>query len=313
LSARPTVLIYARGAADYQAILERFGTPARLLAASDPASAERLAPEADILFSWRFPRELYAKAPRLRWVQCMGAGVEDIVAAELPRGVLVTRIVDQFGGMIAEYVFAELLARARRSDVLGAQQRERRWQHLVAGTLAGSCMGVAGLGSVGKEIVRKARAFDMRVYGMSRPDGALDLVDRAFEAGAWTDFVRDLDVLVLTLPLTAETEGSVGREVFRAMRPTATVVNVGRGKVVREAELIAALEAGEIGGAVLDVFEREPLPQESPLWSMPGVTVTPHVAGPSLDEDVARFFHENLERYLAARPLVGVVDRRQGY
>jgi len=308
------ILIYGRNAERYQDALRARGITDPVFAASDPDTARTYAAEADVLLSWRFPADLYREARRLRWVQCMGAGVEDIMAAQgLPEGVVVTRIVDQFGPMLAEYVFAELLARVRRIDRVRALQAQRRWEHFIAGTLQGQTIGVAGLGSIGAEIVRKARAFDMRVYGLSRTGTAGGLVDRHFGPVHWPQFVADLDVLVLTLPLTAQTRGVVNGEVLASMKPGSVLVNVGRGGLCPEAELIAALRAGRPGGAILDVFEVEPLPEASPLWEEPGVTVTPHVSGPSLTDEVTDFFVDNLRRLRGGEALQGVVDREAGY
>jgi glyoxylate/hydroxypyruvate reductase A len=310
-----TVLIYDRREAEgYARALRELGVTARLEVAEDPEAARALAPEADILFAWRFPPELYALARRLRWVQCMGAGVEDILSAPgLGPEVSVTRVVDQFGPSIAEYVFAELLARVRRLDETRALQRARLWRPFVADRLAGRRMGVAGLGSIGRELVRKARAFDMAVDGLSRTGQHAHLVDRHFGPDAWLAFVAELDVLVLTLPLTDATRGVVDVRVLGAMRPGSLLVNVGRGALVREEDLVRALAAGRPGGAILDVFEREPLDPASPLWEMAGVTVTPHVSGPSRTREVAAFFAENLARYRRGQPLMGLVDRAAGY
>lgn len=265
------------------------------------------------MFGASFPFELLSRARRLRWIQSINAGVDDLLAADLPESVLTTRITGQFGGQIAEYVFAELLARIRQLDQLRAAQRDRRWAHFVADTLNGKTLGVAGLGSIGREIVRKARAFDMRVHGLSRTGSSAHLVDRHYGPDGWEQFVAGLDALVLALPRTQGTEGVVGRPVLGAMRPHAVLVNIGRGSLVDEAALVDALREGRIGGAVLDVFQHEPLPAASPFWTLPGVVVTPHVAGPSTVEGVGRFFLDNLDRYLSGRPLAGVVDRTAGY
>jgi glyoxylate/hydroxypyruvate reductase A len=185
----------------------------------------------------------------------------------------------------------------------------------VAGTLAGQTLGVAGLGSVGAEVVRKGRAFDMHVYGLSRTGARANLVARHFTPDRWLDFVAELDVLVLTLPRTPQTEGAVDARVLDAMKPGALLVNVGRGLIVDEAALIAALESGRLGGAALDVFPIEPLPADSPLWRMPGVFVSPHCADAS-PQSLDRGFLillDNLERFARGRPLRNVVDRQQGY
>jgi glyoxylate/hydroxypyruvate reductase A len=192
-------------------------------------------------------------------------------------------------------------------------QRRRAWEPLEVRTLAGLTIGVAGLGSIGREMVRKARAFDMRVLGLSRTGDAPAGMDRLFRPDEWLGFVQDLDVLVLTLPLTAETEGVVNRDVLAAMPDRALLVNVGRGGLIVEEDLVAALRSGKIAGAVLDVFAQEPLPADSPLWTMPGVTVTPHISGPSTIDGVAGYFLANLYRYMRGDPLVGMVDRARGY
>jgi len=315
VSDRPRVLVYSRHSADrFRDWLAEHDAPAALMVASTPEEADAVIAEVEVILGWKVPPTIFARAPRLRWIQSMGAGVDDLMTAkDLPEQVTVTRIVDQFGSPIAEYVFAELLARVRELGRLRELQRERRWEHFIAGTLAGRHLGVAGLGSIGAEIVRKARAFDMLVSGLSRSPTQAGLVDRHFGPAGWSDFVRDLDVLVLTLPLTEATRGVVNASVLGAMRPNSVLVNVGRGALIDETALIAALRAGRPGRAILDVFIHEPLPAESPLWTMPGVTVTPHVSGPSTDVGVGTFFLENLQRYVSGEPLRGVVNRELGY
>lgn len=308
-----TVLVYGKQAEAYAARVREARGDLRVYAASTPSEAEPWIDEAEVLFAWRFPVELFDRARRLRWIQSMGAGVEDLVEAHVPASVRITRVVDQFGPPIAEYVFAELLARVRRLDHARALQRAHRWAPFYPGSLAGQTLGVAGLGSIGQEIVRKARAFDMRVWGLSRTAGHAGEVDRHFGPDAWVEFASAVDVLVLALPLTPSTRHVVDARVLGAMSAESLLVNVGRGALVREADLIEALSRGHPGGAILDVFETEPLPPESPLWDMPGVTITPHISGPSRTEPVVAWFLANLERFLAGRALLGEVDRARGY
>lgn len=311
---RPAILVYSRQPEAFAEWLRAHDCPGDVRVASSAQEALRVLDRTEVLLAWGFPRHLLTAAPRLRWVQSMGAGVDDLAQApELPADVVLTRIVDQFGGYIAEYVFAELLARERRLGHARRLQAQRRWEHFTVGTLAGKTMGVAGLGSIGVEVVQRARAFRMRVHGLSRSGSRSPLVDRHFTPNEWPEFVRGLDVLVLTLPLTPETERAVNERVLAAMKPFAILVNVGRGRLVDEGALVAALRAGRIGGAVLDVFEREPLDGESPLWGMPNVVVTPHVSGPSTVAGVGQFFLENLQRYLRGEALIGTVDRARGY
>jgi phosphoglycerate dehydrogenase-like enzyme len=311
----PTILAYSRRIAPkLRAWLLDHDVQGRVLAASSPEEALPLISEVDILFGASFPPELIASAPRLQWIQSMNAGIEELVVADtIPESVIVTRVVGQFGKAIAEYVFAELLAHVRELDRTRAAQQEQRWEHFIAGTLEGQTLGVAGLGSIGGEIVRKGRAFDMTVHGLSRTGAAAELVDRHFGPDDWLDFAGSVDVLVLTLPRTTETESVVGRAVLGAMRPHAVLVNVGRGALIDEDALISAAQEGRIGRAILDVFVQEPLPAESPLWSTPNVVVTPHVSGPSTVDGVGQYFLANLERYVAGEALVGIVDRAKGY
>lgn len=312
---RPIILAYSRRIApELRAWLLAHDCPGTVLTASTAEEAGPLIGDAEILFGAGFPTELMASAAHLRWVQSINAGINELVAAEaIPDTVTLTRIVGQFGTPIAEYVFAECLAHVRELERTRTAQRERRWDHFVAGTLAGKTLGVAGLGSIGREIVRKGRAFDMQVYGLSRSGTAAGIVDRHFGPNDWLEFAAGVDVLVLTLPWTAETAGVIARSVLAAMRPDSLLVNVGRGALIDDEALIEAAREGRIGGAVLDVFQHEPLPADHPLWSTPNIIVTPHISGPSTVDGVSQFFLANLQRYLAGEPLLGVVDRVRGY
>jgi glyoxylate/hydroxypyruvate reductase A len=312
MSTAPRILVYCRRPEEYAKWLREAGCPGTIRTAADPATAARHIGDTEVLFAWHFPPELFRDARRLRWVQSMGAGVEDLVSAPLPPDVTICRIVDQFGGPISEYVMAELLSRVRRRDELRALQGLHRWEPVEVDTLAGRIMGIAGLGSIGRALALRAAAFGMEIRGLSRHRPEWPLA-AWYGPDRWLDFVRDLDVLVLTLPLTPETERVVDRTVLAAMKSTAILVNVGRGRLVDQDALTDALTRGQIGGAVLDVFDEEPLPPSHPLWDLPFVTVTPHIAGPSRVDDVARFFLTNIRRERQGLPLLGVVDREGGY
>lgn len=310
---RPIIVVYGPGHEHLKEILKIMHCPGQVIMARDLHELEEILPMAEIVFGWKVPPHLYGKACHLKWVQSMGAGVDDLIAnPDLSPTVMITRIVDQFGPIIAEFVFAELLADVRRLDLARQQQSQKIWKPFAVGSLQGQAIGIAGLGSIGRELVRKARVFDMVVYGLSR-SAKPGLVDFGFTPAQWPEFVRSLDYLVLTLPATAETQYVVNRTILRAMKPQAIIINVGRGEILRQGDLVDALHQGEIAGAVLDVFETEPLPPEDALWKLPRVRISPHIAGPSLDEQVARFFVANVLRYLHHEPLQGVVDRERGY
>ncbi|MEK7798920.1 MAG: NAD(P)-dependent oxidoreductase, partial [Acidobacteriota bacterium] len=182
--------------------------------------------------------------------------------------------------------------------------------------LHGKLLGILGLGDIGRELAVRARALGMQVWGLvrtARP--APDCVDRLLAAGKEDALLRASDVLVLALPLTKATRGLMGERQLRRMKHTALLVNIGRGELVQESALVRALREGWIAGAGLDVFAREPLPPQSPLWSLPQVVMTPHVAGthPHYMARSADLFLQNLKRYVADGPLINQVDKQAGY
>ena len=312
LSERPLILVYhEKQAARYAQALSQMGF-GRVVAAHDEESATRWLNEAEVLFAWRFPGALYGHMPNLRWVQWMGAGVED-VADNIPDSVKLTRIVGQFGRVMAEYVFTWLLHEHQGVDRFLSAKRNHEWKPQRPESLAGKTLGVAGLGSIGQEVVRLGRAFGMKVVGLSRTGANQEWVDEHFFPSQWLDFAKRVDVLTVILPLTAETEQAVNEAVLSALKDTAILVNIGRGKTVDEAALRSRLETGSLRAAVLDVFAEEPLPSDHPFWEMPQVHLTPHISGPSLVQDVSHFFAANFERYARDLPLVGEVDTERGY
>ena len=279
----------------------------------DPASAA-FAREMDILFAWKFPRELLAEARRLRWISSTGAGVDHIMAARpLPNGVTVTRMVDVFGPAMAEYVLGYLLAAMLQVPRILAQQRERRWEPFSAELLRGKTAVVVGLGSIGREVCRTLRAAGVRPIGVSRSGRAVDEADEVVPVDRLDDVLPRADFLVLVIPLTEESRGLIDARRLALLPRHARLVNIGRGAVVREADLVTALREGTIGGAILDVFEQEPLPAESPLWGMDNVIVTPHLSGPDEIPVNAEKFLANYHRFRAGQPLDGVVDLDRGY
>jgi len=248
------------------------------------------------------------RAPKLRWLQSFFAGSDDPVFATLrTNGATVTSAAGANAAPIAQMVMAYLLAFSCDLPRLARAQSEHRWGSAAVVELAGKRLGIVGLGSIGAEVARLAHAHGMDVIGLRRSVTGHEPCptwtdDRLAELLAWAD------VIVVAAPLTDRTRGLLGAEQFAAMRPGAWFVNVGRGEVVDEAALVAALESGHVGAAGLDVFAVEPLPQESPLWDMPNVIVTPHVAGSSepSDQRAVDLFIENLGRYVGGEPLRNV-------
>ncbi|MEY8189900.1 D-2-hydroxyacid dehydrogenase [Peribacillus simplex] len=285
-------------------------------AAKTLGEVEKYLPGTEVILGWNFPTQLLYKpmASSVRWFQSMGAGVNDLIADKsIPKNITLTRIIDQFGAYISEYVFSFLLEIVKDGPRMKQSQMERRWDPFISDTLKGKTIGVAGLGSIGAELVRKARAFDMNVHGLSFSGKQATLVDLHFTPNQWGEFVKDLDYLVLTLPLTDSTYHILNKDLLLAMKSNAYLINVGRGALIDEGDLISVMRAGHLQGAVLDVFETEPLPKEHVFWSMPNVFVTSHLSGPSTINEVSNFFIENLRRFLSEQPLKGLVDRNRGY
>jgi len=282
--------------------------------ASTPAEAAAHVADADVIYAWKFPPELYAKAERLRWLHGMGAGVEWALVPALPSHVVVTRAPGVFGPWMAEYVLGWCLWVTQRMDAYRDAQRRRAWiPHVAPERLAGKTLAIVGLGDIGRVVAGLARAFGMRVVGVTRSGRRISGIERVYPGRALRRALGGADFVVVILPLSDRTRGMIGEAELAAMRPTAWLLNIGRGPVVDEAALLRALERRTIAGAVLDVFPTEPLPPDHPLWTMDNVVITPHMSGPNTPEGLAPIFNENLARFLAGRPVRHVVDRTRGY
>jgi glyoxylate/hydroxypyruvate reductase len=295
----------------YVRLLREQGFEEALLPCRDRAEAEAAMPEAEALFCWRFPPDLLPRARRLRWIQAMGAGVEDLIRAPIPEGAVLTRVEGLFGGYMSEYVLGYILHRTLKIEQAQRLQRAQWWAPYEIERVAGKRVGIAGTGQIGGDIARRCRALGMEVWGLSR-SGASPEADRSFRSDEILTFAAGVDFLVNVLPLTPETTGLFGAAVFRAMKPGALFLNIGRAATVETGALLESLTSGHLGGAVLDVFDEEPLPAESLLWKVPNLAVTPHVSGPSVPAEVAAYFVANWRRWRRGEPLQGVVDRTRG-
>ena len=310
------ILVYYPEAREARAYADLIRVPSRAFSvhvASSPAEAERPAAEAEIFYCWGLPRHLLSSAKRLRWVQCMGAGVERLLVPELPEPVRVTRAAGIFGPWMAEYTIGWCLWVTQRMKAFLASQAARRWEPVDPIPLRGQTLCVVGLGDIGRHVARAGRAVGMRVTGVTRSGRGPREVERVYRTGARRSALARADFVVLTLPLSEATRGLLGTAELAAMKPSAWLINVARGPIVDEAALLDALRGGRLGGAVLDVFDTEPLPSDHPFWSMDNVAVTPHISGPSTPREIAPIFADNLRRYAAGRPLRHQVDRSRGY
>lgn len=279
---------------------------------------------ATIAFASQVSPEMIAAADGLRWIHVPAAGIGHMLSPQLvARSVIVTNSRGFNADSVAEHVIAMTLAVLRRIPLAVRFQAERRWgqndfhAEPHPGLLGGRHVGVFGLGSIGARVAALASAFGARVTACRRrtertaPPG----VSRVRSPAELGDWLPELDVLVIVAPQTAETEGLIGARELRTMKRDAILVNVSRGQLVREGELIEELRRGTILAAALDVFEEEPLDPASPLWTMPNVLITPHVAGlrPDYWDLATDLFASNLQRFLRGDPLLNVVDKEAGY
>ena len=300
-------------AADYARLIRLPRRGLELTVSSTEAEAGALIGETEILYAWNFPRELLGRAPHLRWIQNMGAGVERFLVPELAPDVILTRAAGIFGPWMAEYTLGWALWTTQNMERLRTQQRAREWREVNPTRLRGATLCVVGLGDIGRTIARSAHALGMVVVGVSRSGRKAREVDRVLRTAALPRALAAADFVVLTVPLTEATRGLIDAAALAAMRSGAWLINIARGAVVDEAALVSALRERRIGGAVLDVFAEEPLPSAHPLWALDNAVITPHISGPSTPDEINPIFEDNLQRYLTNRPLRHVADRRRGY
>ena len=288
------------------------------------AEARTAIESADVALASRLSAEIVEHASRLRWVHSTAAAVGILPLKELAaRNIAVTNSRGIQAATMAEFVMGGLLVIARRFHLMLEAQRERRWiqNELTRDTwpwsVRGRRMTVVGLGTIGREVAHRAHAFGMRVTAIRRKvsDPKPPFVERIAGPEQLDDALRGCDVLVISAPSIAKTDRLIGAERLALLNRGAVVINVARGKIIDEAALIAALQSGHLGGAVLDVFEHEPLDPQSPLWTLPNVIISPHVSGVRPDHwsDVIDLFSENLQRFQLGEPLLNVVDVRAGY
>ena len=260
---------------------------------------------------------LLARAPHLRWLHSPGAGVEGWPFVELARhGITLTNAAGVYAIPIAEWVLTRMLEIVKRTDEVRAGQRERRWvSDLPVGELYGKTILLLGSGGIARQVIIRAAAFGMRILVANRSGRPVELAERTVAGDEWRTLLAEADFVVSTLPLTTETTKVIGADELSRLRPTAWVINVGRGGTIDQDALFAAVADRRIAGAALDVFTTEPLPAESPAWALDNVIISPHMSG---DSDASQrrsleLFADNAIRFAANEPLLNVVDLTAGY
>ncbi|MHC5777779.1 D-2-hydroxyacid dehydrogenase [Nostoc sp.] len=262
--------------------------------------------------------KVLAAAPGLCWQQTPSAGVNHILTPIfLEHDIILTNAAGVHAIPISEFVLTLILYHAKQLRQLQADHDQRRWEKswLVLPELANSTVLIIGTGNIGQAIADRAKAFGARVWGGRLRPAPLPNFDKIVGADEWHALLPEVDYIIVTTPLTPETKGLIDETVLRSLPSHAYLINVGRGAVVDESALTKALTEGWIAGAGLDTVSIEPLPPESPLWSLPNLLITPHTSAisPALKGRIAALFLDNLERYRAGQPLRNVVNKQAGY
>lgn len=264
---------------------------------------------------WKAPEGELRKFPNLKLIINLGAGVDSIVKDRtLPAGIPIVRIADpDMSRMMSQFVLAAVLRHYRDFVSFARAQKERRWHYLHPREAPACSVGVMGLGNLGGMAAAELVRQGFQVAGWARSPKTLEGVESFHGEAGFAPFLKRSEILVVMLPLTPETEGILDARALALLPRGAKVVNVGRGQLVDEDALVAALRSGHVAEATLDVFRTEPLPADSPLWGFDQVLVTPHLASVAIPRTAARQVAENLRRVAAGEPLINVVDPKRGY
>jgi phosphoglycerate dehydrogenase-like enzyme len=281
-------------------------------------------PDTDIFVGALLRPEQFQHARRLKWIHSTAVGVSQLMYPELAgSGVILTNPSGILSAPMAEHTMGLMIALARHFPDSVRYQDRARWSQIEVSSqpgplteLNGQLLLIVGYGSIGREIARRARAFDMRVWGVTRSGkGDATHTEKILPVAQLEDALPHADIIVLSAPDTHETQQLIGPAQIAKMKPGARLINVGRGSLLDEAPLIHALETGALGGAALDVAATEPLPAESPLWKAPNLFITPHTSGVSdrLWQKETKLLMDLLERWFDGRDLFNVVDFSHGY
>jgi len=318
---KTVVVIQGASSADQVPGISAIASDAELRFADSTDKLAQMLPGAEVLLGWDFSEagleSVWSHADRLRWIHWTGAGVDAVLFPELTESdVVLTNSRGIYDHAMAEYVLGLILCFAKRFPETTRYQTERRWQHRLGEMITGSRVLIIGVGSIGREIARLLTAAGMHVEGVGRRARTRHEDFAAVHAREDLDGVLPgADYVVIIVPLTDETRGFFGAAQLKAMKPGARLINIARGAVLDESALVDALRSGEIAGAALDVTAAEPLPESSPLWSMPNVIVSPHMSGDFIgyQDVVVKAFLDNFRRFRAGEHLLNVVDKASGF
>ena len=302
----PKLILLSRDRDEYQRLIESVQLP-DLEIVSDPIQAEIALGEPKTI------REALPLLSKLKWAQAIYAGVEPLVDPDQRRDYVLTNARGVFGELMSEYVFGYLLFLEKKMLERIEAQKAHKWQRTESGVLRGKTIGLLGVGSIGAHLAGMAKQFGMNVIGYTRESETSTHVDKYYHGDDLLGFAAGLDYLVTVLPRTKDTNKIVDEAFLSALPNHAVFVNVGRGNSVDEAALVKALNEGKLAAAVLDVFEKEPVPEDHPFWNTPNLYMSYHTSAISYPEDITRLFIENYQLYVDGKPLKYVVDFERGY
>jgi phosphoglycerate dehydrogenase-like enzyme len=300
------LLILSRDADEYQRLIAAAHLPGLELA-TERSTCDIALGEPKLI------RDTLPSLSSLKWAQAIYAGVEPLVDPTQRRDYILTNARGVFGELMSEYVFGYLLFHEKKILERIQNQRAKQWQRSESGVLRGKTIGLLGVGSIGAHLAGTAKHFGMKVSGFTRASETSADVDQYFHGNDILKFAEGLDYLVCVLPRTNDTNKIVDEKLLNALPRHAFLINVGRGNAVDESALVAALNEGRLAAAVLDVFEKEPLPEDHPLWITPNLYMTFHTSAISYPEDITKLFIENYRLYIEGKPLKYVVDFERGY
>lgn len=309
-----TLLILSSRASAYAQLVRAALPDLPLLATIDGAQARAEGADCPVVLADPgLLRPILDDLRQLQWVQSTWAGVDALLHEGVRRDYVLTNVRGVFGPAVAEYVLGYAIMHARLGWQRFRNQQQGVWDQTPPGSLRGKTLGILGVGSIGAYLAGAAKPFGLRVLGYTFRSEGCPAVDRYYHGDELRAFAAACDYVVCTLPDTPQTRHLIDATFLAAMPPHAVLINVGRGAAVDEGALVAALEQGAIGGAVLDVFEHEPLPPDHPLWRLPNVLLTSHTAAVSFPEQIAPLFIDNYRRWVAGQPLLHQVDFAAGY
>ena len=319
-----TVLVLADPADPQLAMLADLPEKTGIAVGNSPEAFERAAPDASVIFNWSgsraLLREVFAMAPKVRWVHSRSAGLDSLLFPELVESsVPLTNGTGVFSQSLGEFALAAILYFAKDFRRMIRNQMAGRWEQFDITEISGQTVGIVGYGDIGRAVATRVRAMGMRVLAVKRHGPPLynvdPLVDQIYAPEHRIEMISRCDYIVAAAPLTPETRGMIGEAEFAAMKPSAVVINVGRGPVIDEDAMLKALTGGRIKGAGLDVFTHEPLPEGHPFYRLENVLLSPHCADHTADwlEQAMRFFVENFERFRKGEPLRNAVNKKLGY